>query len=266
MKRLLEALNSVLPFLIFFAVWEVVARAEVFPPVLFPPVEDVARVLWDLALSGKLFRHVGETLYRMGTGFVVGVAFGITVGFLMGRYRFMELFFGPVLTVLLPVPSLAWLPLFILWFGIGDASAIALVFFASSQQVAFNTWTGVRTINPVWIRAAESMNVTGLRQVWKVILPGALPNVLAGLRLGVAQAWRAVVAGEMIAATKFGLGYLIFTSREFLATDVMLASIAVITILGLFLERFTFRLLEQKTAVRWGTIGNPSATVEVAKT
>lgn len=266
MKRLLGLLNSLLPFLLFFAIWEMVARAEVFPPVLFPPVGDVVRVLWDMAVSGKLIRHIAETLLRMGSGFFIAVVVGATIGFLMGRYRSMERFFGPVLTVLLPVPSLAWLPLFILWFGIGNASAIALVFFSASQQVAFNTWTGVRTINPVWLRAAESMNVTGLRQVWKVILPGALPNVLAGLRLGVAQAWRAVVAGEMIASTRFGLGYLIFTSREFLATDVMLASIAVITILGLVLERFTFRLLEEKTAVRWGTIGNPSETVEVAKT
>ena len=249
--------NTLAPFVVLAVAWELTVRAQVFPTVLFPSLGDIFGALVRLGESGLLFEHIGRTLYRLGIGYAAAVVFGTLLGFLMGRFQVVERFFAPLFTVLLPVPALAWLPLFILWFGIGDRPAIILVFFASSQYIAFNTWSGIRTMNPVWSLAAKSLNIRGPKLFYKIILPASLPMALAGYRLGIAQAWRAVVAGEMIAATSRGLGFMIFNSRQYLQTEVMLAAILVIAVMGLILEKLLFNFLEARTTMRWGTVANP---------
>jgi NitT/TauT family transport system permease protein len=131
-------------------------------------------------------------------------------------------------------------------------STVLLVGFVSAFPVIFNTWTGVKAVKEIWLRSAEAMGADRRRLFLKVILPGALPYILTGLRLGLAQAWRILVGVEMLAAVPWGLGWLIFGAREFLATDVMLAGIAVIAVIGLVLEKFVFQRLEAFTVVRWG--------------
>jgi NitT/TauT family transport system permease protein len=118
--------------------------------------------------------------------------------------------------------------------------------------VIFNTWTGVKAVKQIWVRSAQAMGADNKRLFRHVILPGALPYILTGLRLGLAQAWRILVAVEMLAAVPLGLGWMIFGAREFLNTDVMLAGIAVIAIIGLLLEKYVFQKLEDYTVVRWG--------------
>jgi NitT/TauT family transport system permease protein len=145
-------------------------------------------------------------------------------------------------------------PLFILWFGLGNAASIALVLYAATFPVILNTWTGVKSVNRIWIRAAEAMGA-GERSVFRrVVLPGSLAFVIAGLRQAFARAWIAVVGGEMIAATSWGLGWVIFDSKEYLNTDVMLGSLLVIGVLGLAIERLVFQMLEHRTVGRWGMV------------
>ena len=152
----------------------------------------------------------------------------------------------------MPIPSLAWVPVFILWFGLGNAATIALVFYAATFPVIFNTWTGVRSVNRLWIRSAEAMGADEKSTVSESDLAGALPFVITGFRQAFARAWIAVVGGEMIAATSWGLGWVIFDSKEFLNTDVMLASLAVIGIIGLAFERLIFQAIEQRTVAPLG--------------
>jgi NitT/TauT family transport system permease protein len=253
-RGLLSVLISLFPFVLMAAAWQAIYALHVFPPILFPSLQSIFSSMWELAASRVLFVHIGITIFRLGLGFLIGVAVGVLAGFVMGRSALVERMLQPVFTVLMPVPALAWQPLFILWFGIGNKPTIILVAFSSGLVVAFNTWSGVKTIDPVLIRAARSMNIDGFALARKVILPGAIPGIITGLRLGIAQAWRAVVAGEMIAGTSFGLGFLIFNAQEFINTKVMLGSITIIALLGLAIERYTFGLLEKKTAVRWGTV------------
>jgi NitT/TauT family transport system permease protein len=172
----------------------------------------------------------------------------------MGRYRHVERFFLPLVSVLMPIPSLAWIPVFILWFGLGNAATIALVFYAATFPVVFNTWTGVRSVNRLWVRSAQAMGANERALFQKVVLPGSLPFIIAGFRQAFARAWIAVVGGEMIAATSWGLGWVIFDSKEFLNTDVMMASLAVIGIIGLVFERLIFQPIEQRTVNRWGLV------------
>ena len=205
-------------------------------------------------MSGILPLHALSTLLRLLIGFLVGAAGGVALGLLMGRFRRAEDLLVPIVSVGNPIPGLAYAPLFVIWFGLGNLPAVLLVGFAAAFPVAVNTWTGVKAVKQIWIRAAEAMGA-GERQLFRlVVLPGALPWILTGLRLGLARAWRVLVAVEMLTSVSVGLGWLIFGAREFLATDVMMAGIAVIGLVGLGLEKLVFEPLERYTVVRWGML------------
>jgi NitT/TauT family transport system permease protein len=246
------ALQTALPFLVVGGLWEVVAHAGLFHPRLFPPLEAVAFQLVRLTVSGVLPHHAADTILRLCAGFALAAAAGIVVGIAMGRWRLAEDMLLPPVSMCAPVPGIAYAPLFLLWFGPGSASTVLLVGFVSAFPVVFNTWTGVKSVKEVWLRSAAAMGADGRRLFLKVVLPGALPYVLTGLRLGLAQAWRVLVGVEMLAAVPWGLGWMIFGAREFLNTDVMLAGVAVIGAIGLALEKGVFQRLEHYTVVRWG--------------
>ena len=244
--------RNVFPFLVVGAIWDAVAWAGVFPHQLFPTLEDVAVSFVQLTISGILPHHAIETLIRLLSGFALAAVFGVSIGVLMGRSRRAEDIFLPLVSVLAPIPGLAYTPLFLLWFGPGAFAALLLVGFVSMFPIIYNSWTGVKAVKEIWVRSAQSMGADDRRLFRYVILPGALPYILTGLRLGLAQAWRILVAVEMLASVPWGLGWLIFGAREFLNTDAMMAGIAVIAVIGLCLEKFVFQKIEDYTIVRWG--------------
>src|SRR6266571_6670812 len=235
-------------------IWEGFARSGLFAPALAPSVILIGSALGRMVLSGAMLRHALYTLYRVLFGFVLAGAVGVPIGILMGRFRRVERFFLPLVSVLMPIPSLAWVPVFILWFGLGNAATIALVFYAATFPVIYNTWTGVRSVNQLWIRSAEAMGADEKALFQKVVLPGSLAFVITDFRQAFARAWIAVVGGEMIAATNWGLGWVIFDSKEYLNADVMLATLLVIGLLGLGFERLVFQLMERRTVGRWGMV------------
>src|SRR6201994_46707 len=244
--------RTAFPFIVVFGLWEIVARAGIFPPKLFPSLVTVAQTFVDLTVSGILPHHVFDTVLRLLAGFLLAAVVGVVLGILMGRSRRIEDIALPLVSIGAPIPGLAYAPLFLLWFGLGNKSAILLVAFVSAFPIVFNTWTGVKAVKDIWVRSAQAMGADDRRLFMKVIVPGALPYILTGLRLGPAQELRILVGVEMLAAVPWGLGWLIFGAREFLATDVMLAGIAVIAVIGLALEKLVFRRLEEFTVVRWG--------------
>jgi len=246
------AARTAFPFLVVGASWEIVARLGVFPRRLFPPLEDVASAFVRLSVSGILPHHAIETMLRLLAGFTLAAIAGVVIGIAMGRSRRAEDIFLPLVSMGAPIPGLAYAPLFLLWFGLGNLSVILLVGCVSAFPIVFNTWTGVKAVKEIWVRSAQALGAEQGRLFRQVILPGALPYILTGLRLGLAQAWRILVGVEMIAAVPWGLGWLIFGAREFLNTDVMLAAIAVIAAIGLMLEKLVFQRLETFTVVRWG--------------
>ena len=174
------------------------------------------------------------------------------LGVLMGRFRPVENFVLPLASALMPIPSLAWIPVFILWFGLGNTVTILIVFYAALFPLLLNTWSGVRAVNPIWLRAAGAMGATEHALFWKVIIPGASPFIITGLRQSFLRAWVAVIGAEMLAASNFGLGWVIFDAKEFLNADVMLSSLVVIGFIGFITERLIFGSLERATIYRWG--------------
>lgn len=249
-----EVFGLALPFVVVAAVWELIALAGVFPAKLFPSLEAVFATLTRLVVSGIIWAHTGGTLLRLALGFLLAAVVGVVLGIAMGRYRWVEDVFMPIVSIGYPIPGLAYAPLFVLWFGLGDAPAILLVGTASSFVVVINTWKGVKAVKPVWIRAAETMGASGPQMFRKIMLPAALPYILTGLRLGLAQAWRILVAVEMLLSVTHGLGWMIFGAQQFLNTDVMLSGIIMIGLIGLLLEKQVFERVERYTVVRWGMI------------
>jgi NitT/TauT family transport system permease protein len=244
--------RNVFPFLVVGAIWEAVAWAGIFPPRLFPTLEQVAASFVSLTASGILPHHALDTVVRLLAGFGLAAIAGVTIGIAMGRSRLAEDILLPLVSIAAPIPGIAYAPLFLLWFGLGNVPAVLLVGFVSMFAIIFNTWTGVKAVKEIWLRSAQAMGADDRKLFLKVIVPGALPFILTGLRLGLAQAWRILVAVEMLAAVPWGLGWLIFGAREFLNTDVMMSGIAVIAVIGLALEKLVFQRLENYTVVRWG--------------
>ena len=170
----------------------------------------------------------------------LAVVVGLPLGILMGRFKPIENFFMPLASALMPIPSLAWVPVFILWFGLGNTVAILIVFYAALFPMLLNTWSGVRAVNPLWLRAAGAMGADERALFWKVIVPGASPFIITGLRQAFLRAWIAVIGAEFLAASDWGLGWVIFDAKEFLNADLMLASLVVIGAIGFAFERLVF--------------------------
>jgi NitT/TauT family transport system permease protein len=240
--------------LVAAAAYEAIARSGVFPPALLPTLPAVARALVTTILDGTMLNHAFHTLYRVLAGFALAITVALPLGILMARFRAVENFFLPLASALMPIPSLAWVPVFILWFGLGDIVAILIVFYAATFPMLLNTWSGVRAVNPLWLRAAGAMGADERALFWKVMIPGAFPFIITGVRQAFLRSWIAVVGAEMIAASNWGLGWVIFDAKEFLNADVMLASLVVIGAIGFVFERLVFGSLERATVLRWGMV------------
>ena len=244
--------RGVLTLVAVATVYELVARSGHFAPVLMPTLGTVAGTLVDSILDGSMVLHAAATLYRVLLGFGLAVVVGLPLGVMMGRFRPVENFVLPLASALMPIPSLAWVPVFILWFGLGNTVTILIVFYAALFPMLLNTWSGVRSVNPIWLRAAGAMGADENKMFWKVIIPGASPFIITGMRQAFLRCWIAVVGAEMIAASDWGLGWVIFDAKEFLNTDVMLASLVVIGAIGFLFERLVFGSIERATILRWG--------------
>ncbi|MBN8964159.1 MAG: ABC transporter permease, partial [Rhizobiales bacterium] len=198
--------------------------------------------------------HAASTMYRVMVGLGFAIVIGLPLGILMARFKPVENFFMPLVRALMPIPSLAWVPVFILWFGLGNTVAILIVFYAAMFPMVLNTWSGVRAVNPIWLRAAGAMGADEHKLFWKVIVPGASPFIITGLRQAFLRAWIAVIGAEFLAASDFGLGWVIFDAKEFLNADLMLASLVVIGGIGFVFERLVFGSIEKATVERWGMV------------
>jgi NitT/TauT family transport system permease protein len=227
--------------------WAVVARTD---SAIFPtPLQVVAGAL-ELARDGTLWEHIGASLMRVGIGFglavLVAVPLGLWMGWVGGAYNTLN----PIFQMLRPISPIAWIPLAILWFGVGDVSPIFLIFLASVFPMIVQTTAGVHTIERRYLRAAANFGVTRSVLFRRVVIPAVLPQIIVGMRIGIGVAWLVVVAAEMI-ALRSGLGYLIMDSRNAgNRYDLVIASMVIIGLIGLLLDGAT-RGLEKLKSVRW---------------
>jgi NitT/TauT family transport system permease protein len=250
--RPLRIARRALGILLAIALWEFFARSGMFSKAVTPPFEAVLAAFWSSLADGTLFKHAGATLLRLFAGLAIAVAVAMPLALLMGRYPLWERMLRGPLAMVLPIPSLAWVPLVVLWFGIGNTATIVVVVYASFFPLLYNVWMGVRAVNPLWLRAAGAMNAGRGRMLTSIILPAAMPYIITGLRLAFGRGWIAVIGGELLSGPEWGLGKVIFDAKEYLNADVMLAALLSIGLLGLLFERVVFQRLESATVERWG--------------
>jgi NitT/TauT family transport system permease protein len=218
--------------------------------VIFPTPLQVVTATWELARDGTLWEHVGASLMRVSVGFGLAVLVAMPIGLLMGRIQIIYTTLNPLVQILRPISPIAWIPLAILWFGVGNASPIFLIFIASVFPMVVQTAAGVLTIEQRYLRAAENFTVSRRKLFLQVIIPAALPEMIIGMRIGLGVAWLVVVAAEMI-ALRSGLGYLIIDSRNAgNRYDLVIAGMIMIGLIGLLLDGI-MRLLEGLNSVRW---------------
>jgi NitT/TauT family transport system permease protein len=253
-ERTRSVRRAALTLIAVAVLYEAIARSGHFPPALIPTLPAVGRTLIATLADGTMLQHAASTLYRVLAGMALAVAVALPLGVAMARFRPVEHFVLPLASALMPIPSLAWVPVFILWFGLGNTVSILIVFYAATFPMLLNTWSGVRAVNPLWLRAAGAMGADERALFWKVIIPGASPFIITGLRQAFLRAWIAVVGAEMLAASDWGLGWVIFDAKEFLNADLMLASLVVIGAIGFAFERLVFGSLERATVMRWGMV------------
>ena len=256
--RAIPTLRGVFGAVVLLCAWEWFSRSGVFSKAITPSLEMIFRAFVGMMADGTLPKHAGATLLRVFAGMTIALLIAVPAGMAMGRSKFFERMLKPVVNVLMPIPSLAWVPLIVLWFGIGNAATVLVVVYAATFPLLYNVWSGVRAVNPLWIRAGTVMNASGSRMFRHIIWPAALPYIIIGIRQSFGRAWIAVIGGELLASPDWGLGKLIFDAKEYLNTDVMLAALIVIGALGLFFERVVFQWIEKVTVNRWGMNVGPS--------
>jgi len=228
LKKLLPPLAVVV--LLVAVWWIVVVESE---SVIFPTPWQVATGTYELIEQGTLWGHIGASLFRVGTGFFLAISIGVPLGLLMGWVAGAFTTINPIVQILRPISPIAWIPLSILWFGVGDVSPIFLIFLSSVFPIVVQTTAGVHTIERQYLRAAENFGVKRLKLFLQVVIPAVLPQIIIGMRVSLGVAWLVVVAAEMI-ALRSGLGYLIIDSRNAgNRYDLVIAGMVIIGLTGL---------------------------------
>ncbi|MFI2831213.1 taurine ABC transporter permease TauC [Klebsiella aerogenes] len=231
---------SVATLAVLLAIWWAVTALQLISPLFLPSPWQVLQKLLTIAgpqgfMDATLWQHLAASLTRIAIALVLAAIVGVPVGIAMGLSPTVRGILDPLIELYRPVPPLAWLPLVIIWFGIGETPKILLIYLAIFAPVVMSTLAGVKSAQQVRVRAAQSLGASRAQVLWLVILAGALPEILTGLRIGLGVGWSTLVAAELIAATR-GLGFMVQSAGEFLATDVVLAGIAVIAIIAFVLE------------------------------
>lgn len=233
------------------ALWQLIASLF-FTAAFFPTPLIVLQKGIETVADGSIFQHINISLQRILTGFFIGSALGAPIGLLMGSFRPVRAFFDPYIQFFRFVPSIAWLTPAVIWFGIGETSKVLIIVYTTIFIVIINTIVGVSNVslNKIW--AGYSLGATQRQVFFHVILPATLPFILTGMRLAMGNSFATVVSAEMIAA-EHGIGFLIFNSRLWMATDVIFLSIVLLGALGFLTDRL-FRILIRRFAHQYGPI------------
>ncbi len=239
-----------LVFVAVIALWEAGCRAGVIPPLVLPAPSEALAALVYLVETGLLWQHLGASLQRLLLGWTLGTLLGIAVGFSIGLFSLARAGLAPVVAAIFPIPKIALLPLFVIWFGIGEGSKVATILFGTFFPTVVATYGGVDNVDRGLIRMGQSFGLSWLSIVRKIILPGALPAILPGFRISAAIAIVLLVAAEMIGA-EFGIGAYILLAGSLMAMDELLAGVAVLSVMGLTVNWLIARA--EHFLLRWRT-------------
>ena len=253
--KILRLLSFLFPLLVVAALWELIVDVGLVNSSVLPSPHAIFQTFWNLLTPRPLLlTYLYKSLYRIVVGYVLGVLLGIAGGILMGSNRYFYKALQPILSLLIPIPTICWVPVLLITLGVGDGTIIIAIFLGCFFPVVYNTVNGIRGVEKQLIWASETMGASRTATFLKVMLPGSLPSIITGLRLAVGYSWRALVGAEMLAATAAGIGYMIYAARAFYDVKVMFAGLVIIAIGGLVMDHLVMGPVERMTVERWGMV------------
>ena len=238
-------------YVILVVVWQLIAMADIWPNTIFPSPLEVAEDLAYGISDGSLFYAIGTSMSRLIVGLTIAIAGGIVLGIFMARVEIVNQTIGSLVLGLQSSPSIAWVPLAILWFGLTDAGIIFVTAIGAIFAVTINTYTGVKNIDPNYIAAARNMGAKGTQLVTSVLIPAAFPYMISGFKQGWAFAWRGVIGAELLFSF-LGLGFLLNVGRQLNDVSMVIATMLVIMGIGILIDGFVFKRIENRVMYRWG--------------
>jgi taurine transport system permease protein len=247
------AIRALVPFIPIVVLWALVAEAEVFPRAFFPGPVEVVRSFVSLTYKGILPAYLEDSLVRLVVGALAGMAIGIPLGILVGLSSRAHAVLWPVLLFFQAIGDIAWLPILLIWFGFGLTTMTFIIVYTVLFPVVLNTVLGVRSVPVDMYRAAQCLGASRLRILWEVVLPGALPNIITGLRNGLGYGWRALIAAEMIVGTS-GIGFMMFDARRAGSVVEILLGMIVLGLLWYVVDAWILAPIERATGERWGLV------------
>ena len=243
--------KQIIFYISLISIWQLVSMTNIWPNNLFPSPYEVAEDLVYAASDGSLFFGIGTSILRLIVGLAIAIAGGMLLGIFMARVEIVNQTIGSLVLGLQSIPSVAWVPLAILWFGLTDGGIIFVTAIGSMFAVTIATYTGVKNINPHYVEAARNMGAKGTQLAIYVLIPAAFPYLISGFKQGWAFAWRGVIGAELLFSF-LGLGFLLNVGRQLNDISQVFAIMLVIMMVGIAIDGIIFKRLENKVMSRWG--------------
>jgi NitT/TauT family transport system permease protein len=247
-----DVANVALFLAVFVGLWQLVTVLELWPKTLLPSPTQVAISIGELIANNSLAIGIGTTLWRLAAGFAISTAVGGVVGLAMVKFQGFGKTMGSFAVGLLTFPSIAWVPFSILLIGFNDFGILFVVIMASVFSVMISTYSAVRNVPPIYIRASKNMGAHGFALFRHVMIPAATPSLIMGIRQAWSFAWHALIGAEMLITTLYGLGHVLAIGREFNDMSQIIAVMITIFVIGLLFDKLIFLRLEEKVRSRWG--------------
>jgi NitT/TauT family transport system permease protein len=247
-----DTLSLVIFISVFLAVWQLVYMSEVLPKLSLPSPIAVGQTITELVLDFTLVKGTAFTLWRLFLGFLISLTLGMIIGLLMIKFQQFGKTMSSFAVGLQSFPSIAWIPFAILLIGFNDSGILFVVVMSCVFSVMLSTYTGLRNVPPIYIRAARNMGAKGFTLFRYVLIPAATPTLIMGMRQAWSFAWHALIGAEMLITTLVGLGYILSVGREFSNMSQIIATMIVIFTIGLIFDRVVFIKIEEKIRDRWG--------------
>ena len=235
-----------IPIIVLLLIWEIAGRSDFANKGLLPPFTEVLAQFYELIKNGILIENLGKSIIRVLAGFSMGALLGILVGTVMGWTRYIDKLFSPLISILYPIPALGWLPILMLYIGIGEALPIAIIFICSFFPVCYNTICGIKNVDKNYILAAKTMGASNMTILKTIVFPLSLPTIFTGLRLEAGMAWRAIIAAEMVAIPT-GIGALMMKGESLIRMDIIIVCLLVLSVMTFIFERFFMKLEDALT-------------------
>jgi ABC-type nitrate/sulfonate/bicarbonate transport system permease component len=240
------------PFLVLLLLWNIAIYFNWMPNWFLPSPVKVIITFWYLIINGTITRIIIESMINLLPPYFLAVIASVIFGIIIGTNTTVRHIFFPFISTLYPIPSLAWLPFIIILFGFTRQSVWILLFISSFLKMIYNMIIGVRNVSPIWILVAKNLGLNRMQTIFKVIIPGALPNIITGIRIGFGSIWRSVIAAEMLVSGAGGLGKFIWNAQWSFSFEKIFVGIMLIAIIGISIETFIFKKIESIAFEKWG--------------